>query len=289
MSSYRFRLPQWVLFVALSTVIASGCASAPQSGGGPGPRNDDAVDYREDDYSDGYSDADLDRDVGSFNDYGRHQDDFGDPIASEEDVDEAEFLRTYMTHRRAHGELRGTVGIPLGSGFELAYGAGGKFEIEIFKDLFTGLQIHYAVQEVNSESGLGSLANREAIDFYDSLERYNVLAVFDYDFPLGVPTEDIGELTVRVGLGLGVAIIQGEENQSALQEFEVEPVYSFLARPTVETRWRAWEHGHVVAGIAYDFVAENRIEIDTAGDRREVDDDIQFDTFNLFVGFAFEW
>lgn len=286
MASYRFGIPQWVFIVVLSAVFANGCATAPPSGGGPDPRNDEPSDYREN-----YSGSDVrsGREIESFDDYGRHQDDFGDPIAWEEDVDEKEFLRTYMTHRRAQGEVRGTLGVPLDGAFELAYGAGGKFEIEIFKDLYTGLEVDYIVQEVNSASGLGGLAGREAVDFYDALERYNVLVVFDYDFPLAVPTDDIGELTIRVGLGLGVTMIQGDENQSALQEFDLETVYSFLARPTVEARWRVWEHGHVVAGIGYDFVAANHIEIDTAGDRREVDGDIQFDTLNLFLGFAFEW
>ena len=285
MSLNRVGLCHWVYFVALSAVFVNGCASP---GDGSRSRDDDRFASRDD-----YSDSSFDRDYRSNDDFDSndnvHHDDFGDPIASEEDVDEKEFLRQYMTHRRAQAEIRGTVGLPLDNAFELAYGAGAKFEIEMFKNLFTGVEIDYFEQDVDSATGLGNLASREAIDFYDSLERYNFLVVFDYDFPLAVPSDDIGELTIRIGLGLGLAVIQGEENQSALQDFEVENVYSFLAQPSVETRWRVWEHGHVVAGVSYNYVAENRIQIDTAGDRREVDDDIQFDTFNLYVGFAFEW
>ena len=43
------------------------------------------------------------------------------------------------------------------------------------------------------------------------------------------------------------------------------------------------------AGVSYDWVAENRIDIDIAGESREVDDDINFDSINAMVGFSFVW
>jgi hypothetical protein len=120
--------------------------------------------------------------------------------------------------------------------------------------------------------------------------------VVDYDLPLTKPSGDLGAWTLRFGLGAGMLIIDGEEdkflvnqNTTAGNGFEVQTFYGFLLRPAIELRLRVWEHGHVFAGVSYDFTPQDRIDIKTAGERREIDSDVQFDAFNAAVGFSFEW
>ena len=116
----------------------------------------------------------------------------------------------------------------------------------------------------------------------------------DYDLVLNDalfddPKREMGEIAARFGLGAGLAIITGDEDTSDVEDFDIDTLFSFVLRPSAELRWQFFEHGSIFAGVSYDWVPEDRIDIDIAGDSREVDDDINFDSINVIGGFSFVW
>ncbi len=216
-----------------------------------------------------------------------YEDDFGTAIDYSDEITEDSVSQHSMLHRRAQFDLSVGPVFPLDSNFDPGVGAGGKFGIEVFKNLFMGANVSWSHHDAG---GSGDLGGREAGELYDNFDRFNFMAQFDYDIPIGdVPSSVPGSMAVRLGLGAGLTLVTGEEDDSDFQSFELEEFYGFVLRPAAEFRYRVWEGGHLFASLSYDFVPQNRIDITFAGDRREVDDDIEFDSVNLGFGFAFEW
>ena len=220
-----------------------------------------------------------------------YEDDFGesyepDPITEQSVAEET------MLHQHAQFDLTVGAVVPIDSNVSTTVGIGGKFNYEIFKRLYAGLFFGYSNLDV--KEGADSLQTSNPSKLYDSMNRYSILLVSDYDIPLTRPSSDFGAFTLRFGLGLGMLIVDGREDKSLSGQggggYEIETFYGFLMWPEVEIRWRVWEHGHLFAGVSYDWTPQSRIEVkDASGDRFEVSSDIQFDVANAVVGFSFEW
>jgi len=220
-----------------------------------------------------------------------YEDDFGATVEYDEPITEETVGSSSMLHRRAQAEIAGGIALPMESDFGSGPAATGKFAIEIQKNLYMGLTLGW---QNFSAGGSGTLGARSGAEFYESLDRYIIMGHFDYDLVLNDallddPKREYGDLVARFGLAAGLAIIVGDEDTSDVADFDIDPLYSLVLRPGTELRWQIWEHGSVFAGVSYDWVAENRIDIDIAGESREVDDDINFDSINAMVGFSFVW
>ena len=227
-----------------------------------------------------------------------YQDDFGTSFAAEPITAES-VAEESMLHQRAQFDLKFDGAIPTESKIDPAFSIGGKVGLEVFKNLFMGLSFNYANHEINDgadDSLTGDIGRLDAIQLFQEYDRFSILGHFDYDIPLTKPSADFGALTFRFGLGVGLVIIDGEEDpflrsqfEQARSSFELVTFYTAVVRPSLELRCRVWEHGHVFAGVSYDWVPGDRIDARIGGERAEVDSDIDFDNVNIGAGFSFEW
>ena len=227
-----------------------------------------------------------------------YKDDFGASFDAEPITEESVAEMTMM-HQRAQIDLELAVVVPIESKVDEDVLVGGKLNYEVFKNVFMGLSFSYANLEINdgADDNLNAdLASLEGIQRFDNYDQWNIFIHSDYDIPLTRPSADFGSLTLRFGLGAGLVVIDGEEDsflkrqfQQAGTKFEIQPLAAFVLRPAAQLRVRIWEHGLAFLGVSYDWVPENRIDVKLSGDRREVDDDIEFDAINIGGGFSFEW
>lgn len=227
-----------------------------------------------------------------------YEDDFGAKFDSEP-ITEDSVAEMTMMHQRAQADLEVGAVIPIESKVDTDVIVGGKFNYEVFKNLFMGLSFSYANMDINDGAGddLNSdLDGLDGIQTFDNYDQWNIFANFDYDIPLTRPSANLGALTFRAGLGAGVVIIDGEEDsflkgqlKQAGTKFEIQPFAAFILRPALQLRARVWEHGLAFVSVSYDWIPEDRVDVKLNGDRRELNDDIEFDTINIGGGFSFEW
>lgn len=252
----------WVPLMLLSVI---GCAG--------GPEGAETAPYGTDDI---YED-----DLGGLED--------GQPEITPETVSE-----DMMLHRRTQVEPYIGVVMPVGH-FEVGPMLGIKGQMEALKDVFWGISFDWVTQTVDERiSDLGSsqeLLSAEPDQFYDYVNRYNMLLFLDYDIPL---MRDLGgkdkPLKLRLELGMGAAIVDGDEDETiAFSDIDIETYYGFLLRPAFDLRWQIWEHGLVSLGAGYDFVAPREIDVRLGGDEFLVDEDIDFGSFFIRGGFTFEF
>ena len=219
-----------------------------------------------------------------------YEDDFGTLIEAEPITPES-VSEMSMLHQRAQFDLRFGAAIPVESDFDTDFAIGTKFGLEVFKNLFMGLSFSYSNHELNNDlPAFADTIDATASQHYEEFDRYSILAQFDYDVPLTTTSSDLGAWTFRVGLGGGLLIIDGDVNPVLKPTVEeIVTLYTVVLRPAVELRWKLLEHGHVFAGVSYDWVPEDRIEQKTLGEREKIRADIDFDAVNIGAGFSFEW
>jgi hypothetical protein len=214
---------------------------------------------------------------------------FGDPI-TEESVSE-----TQMLGRRTQLQLFSRAYIPVESDFEVAGGVGLKAEIEVAKNLYMGMSFDwlrmFTKDRISDIDNPGELLSAEPAQLFSKLDRYNFLFLFDYDIPLARHfLGDDRPLNFRLGTGVGMLYIDGDAAESDfISSFDIEPYAAFLLRPSLEFVWAFSEVVHLSLGMSYDFTPEGTIDIEFLGERSEVDEDINFSTFNVGAGLVFEW
>ncbi len=226
------------------------------------------------------------------------EDDFGASFDAEPITEESVAEMTMM-HQRAQIELELAAVIPIESKVDQDVLVGGKLNYEVFKNLFMGLSFSYANLEINDGAGdslNSNLDSLEGIQIFDNYDQWNIFIHSDYDLPLTRPSAEFGSLTLRFGLGAGLVVIDGDEDSflesqftQAGSSFRIQPLAAFVLRPAAQLRLRVWDHGLAFLGVSYDWVPENRIDVKLSGERREIDDDIEFDAVNIGGGFSFEW
>jgi hypothetical protein len=221
------------------------------------------------------------------------RDDFGEELG-ETEITEESVGREQMLKRRTQVELRAGVVSPIESNLDPGGGVGIKGEIETFKNLYFGLSFDFAHLESDEQisdnvqnANVSALLNADPTELFESLDRYNILALFDYDVPL------VKNFSFRFGVGAGLAIITFDEGKNSdvfLGGYDVEPFYSFVLRPAIDFRLQVWEHGYVAVGASFDFLPSGKIEIKPGDeDRSEVDESVNFSSLNAGVAWVFEW
>ena len=225
-----------------------------------------------------------------------YTDDLGEPVAREP-ITASSVGETQMLKRRMLFELRGGVSVPLptyeDNDFTLGPLLGAKIELETVKNLFFGLSFDWAEQDV--DNGVSSVvSNPEQLpgvgpdQLFELLDRYNILAVFDYDIVLVKDTIDKDTpLLFRFGAGAGLTIIDGKEDPQV--NFDIKTFYGFLFRPAVGLRWQFHPNILVFGELSYDFVIPNRIYADVNGEDVRVDGTIDFGSLNLILGIGFQF
>ena len=226
------------------------------------------------------------------------EDDFGASFDAEPITEESVAEMTMM-HQRAQIDLEVAAVVPIESKVDTDVLVGGKLNYEVFKNLFMGLSFSYANLDINDGAGdnlNSNLDSLEGIQIFDNYDQWNIFGHFDYDIPLTRPSADFGSLTFRFGLAAGLVVIDGEEDsflkgqlKQAGTNFEIQPLTNFILRPAIQLRARVWDHGLAFLGVSYDWVPAKRVDVKLNGERREIDDDIQFDSVNIGGGFSFEW
>lgn len=221
-----------------------------------------------------------------------YTDDFGGaveaPPITEESVSEE-----MMLHQRAQLELNAGMVMPIGE-FEVGPSLGLKGSLEAYKNIFFGLSFDWARQNVDegisSLDDPGDLERADADQFYEYINRYNLLMTADYDIPLEEDflVEDT-RLILRLGLGAGSSIIVGKEDKAIDETVKINTYFGFLLRPAVSLRWMLSKRSLVFFTAAYDFVYPDKIDVRITGSSRRVDDDLYFGTFLLQFGVAFEF
>ncbi len=227
-----------------------------------------------------------------------YEDDFGTSFDAEP-ITEASVAEATMMHQRAQIDLEVGAAIPIESKIDEDVIVGGKLSYEVTKNLFMGVSFSYASLEINDGAGdnlNADLDSLEGIQIFDDYDQWNILLQTDYDIPLTRPSSDLGALTFRCGLAGGITIIDGEEDpflkgqfQQAGTDFEIQTLVTPIIRPSIQLRVRVWKHGLAFLGVSYDWVPEQRVDVKLNSDRREVDDDINFDAVNIGGGFSFEF
>ncbi|MBI4605785.1 MAG: hypothetical protein HY721_27785 [Planctomycetes bacterium] len=233
------------------------------------------------------------------------KDDFGSSLETRP-ITEESVGETQMLHRRVQLELKGAAAIPTGffqdNGFEVGASAGAKGEIELVKDFFLGLSFDYVTMEQGDGvsdvlSNPLSLSGVEPDQLYDTIDRYNFLAVADYDWTLARSfLVEKAPLKFRLGGGLGATVVDGEVDSSledqikaAGGDIETVPYVGFLARASAGVRWQVLPTMLLFAEVSLDFVYPFEIEIRLNRVRSTVDGDIDFGSVNLGGGVAFEF
>lgn len=225
----------------------------------------------------------------------RFEDDFGTELEAPP-ITAASVSESMMLHRRARFEPLIGVAVPVFGNFDPGPMAGVRGEMEAVKDIFWGISFDWVHNEVGEgvddilASG-GSLASADADQWYESIDRYNLLITLSYDTVL--ERDFLGKgtpLSLRIGLGLGTAIVLANDDPAiARRGYHVFDYYGFLARPEVDLHWQILDWGRIVFGIGYDFVYPNWIEARVDGQVKSLDGDVNFDTFFARLGFMFEF
>ena len=223
-----------------------------------------------------------------------YTDDFGDSIGTEL-IDDKSVGARQMLHRRVRVEPYGRAVVPIESNFEVGSSFGARGSIEVQKDLFVGVAfdwVHLTTKDDISSAGStgGNLAGTEASEFYKSLDRFNLLATVDYDFHLSDEFLVANSpLTLGVGLGAGAVVVTGDEAQGLSSPFDLEPYFGLLLRPSADLRWKLAEQGFLTLNLSFDWIPADNVDVDFLGDRRELGDKIDFSTFNVGLGYTFEF
>jgi hypothetical protein len=222
-----------------------------------------------------------------------HRDDFGEPL-DEAPITEESVAETQMLGGgRGQVEIRGGIVVPVESNFEVGPGLGIKGELEVFKKLFMGLSFDWSHHEADEQikdsvvnGDVGELLGADPTELFESLDRYNILAVVDYDYGL------TKNFFFRFGLGVGLAMVFGDEGDNAdsfVDDYEIEPFFHVLVRPAIDFRYKVWEHGYIAVQASYDFIPQDQIEVHFLKEDSEVDEDINFSSFNLSLAWVFEF
>jgi hypothetical protein len=255
-------------------------------------------DYADDNYRDeDYSDEDYSDDDYSDDDYGWSED--------EEDKKFLEdFERSHMVHRRAIFDVRGGGFFPIDPDMEAGFALGFTAEIEVYKNLYFGIGFDYSSQDVaetasdvlnqfndGDPAAEASAAKLDPEQWFEDMERYSLLFLFDYDFPI-VENEDIS-LVFRGGVGLGVVVIEGNpvSNTFAL-DIEARTYANFQARPKVGLHLTFLENFTTFVEVAYDYIPEDALTIEGTffkGKRTKLLGDVDFSGIAIFGGFGIIW
>ncbi|MBI4586877.1 MAG: hypothetical protein HY717_22920 [Planctomycetes bacterium] len=207
-----------------------------------------------------------------------------------------------MLHRRFNVEIRGEAFVPINSNLNIGGGVGVKAEMEAFKNLYLGLGFDY-IRQLVDETVADMLARfpgdpnaqNEAINadpeqWLESLDRYNILFLYDYDVPLW---EGKHPLIFRHGVGLGAVLINGQEvpGGTFAQTPEVRLFTQFLARPSVGFRWPIIDNLLIFVEASFDWVPVQNLTVDgaTFTRRAKVDGQVEFSGFNLGGGLTVSW
>jgi hypothetical protein len=223
-----------------------------------------------------------------------YTDDFGDSIGTEQ-IDEDSIGAQQMLHRRTRIEPYLRAVVPFESNFDVGSAIGARASIEVQKHLFVGGAfdwVHMSTADDIENAGGGgvTLAATESSELYTELDRFNFLGTFDYDIHLA--DEFLlanSPLTLGLGFGAGLTIVTGDEAQGLISRFDLEPYFGPVFRPSADFRWQLAEQGFFTLNLSFDWVPTDEIEIDFLGERREVDDPINFSTFNIGLGYTFEF
>ncbi len=208
-----------------------------------------------------------------------------------------------MLHRRFNLEIRGEAFVPLNSNLNVGGGIGVKAEMEAVKNLYLGLGLDYIRQTVDETvadmqarfnagdpNAQGDAENAKPEQWLESLERYNILFLYDYDIPLW---EGKHPLIFRHGVGLGAVFINGEEVRRGTfaQNPEVRLFTQFLARPSVGLRWSIIDNLLIFLEASFDWVPRQNLTVDgaTFTRRAKVDGEVDFSGFNLGGGLTVSW
>jgi hypothetical protein len=225
-----------------------------------------------------------------------YTDDLGEPVAREP-ITASTVGETQMLKRRMLFEVRGGVSVPLptyeDNDFTLGPLIGAKIELETVKNLFFGLSFDWSEQDV--DNGVSSVVtDPEQLpgvtpdQLFELTNRYNILAVFDYDIVLVRDT--IGKetpLLFRFGAGAGLTIIDGTEDPQVT--FDIKTFYGFLFRPAIGLRWVFHPNILLFGEVSYDFVIPNDIYAESGGEDVRIDGNVDFGTLNLIVGIGFQF
>lgn len=193
---------------------------------------------------------------------------------------------TMMLYRNARLEVDAGFYVPMGK-FEIGPMAGARGEIEVTKDVFSGLSFDWAYQDVTSPGPSGPTDPEQ---FYEEIERHNFLVTLAYDWVLA---KDFGKedapLALRLGIGGGATLIRGDTDKiGAPIGHKVLDHWAMLIRPSVDAHWRVWPHGRVLAGVGFDWVYPEKIDVRGGGGIYQVAD-LDFSTLFIRFGFSFEF
>lgn len=236
-------------------------------------------------------------------------DDYADEYGLNEEEDSRRFLeefeRTHMVHRRAIFDIRGGALFPIDPDIDPSFQFGFTAEIEAYKNLYLGLSFDYSNQGIGKtasdllsqfNAGMSAAAQAAAAQldpeqWYEDLDRYSILFLFDYDTPI-IENNDIA-LHFRGGVGLGVILIDGDpvENTFAL-DVESRLYANFLARPKIGLHLTFLEYFTTFFEVAYDFVPEDALTVEGTffgSSRTKIEGDVDFSGFGVFGGFGFIW
>lgn len=215
----------------------------------------------------------------------------------------ARTARERMLHRRAIVEVKGGATIPLDPDFEVGSTVGVKGEMEVFKNLYLGLEFDYVNQGVEttiddilqdfvagSPAAENAARSAEPEQWFEEFDRYNILFLFDYDVPLW---DSDRAAMFRFGVGLGAVIVTGDTVSTAFaDEIDSRVFGQFLARPSVGFRIPIVENLLFFTEASLDLVPEDTLTIDgrlVGGRRTKFDDDVTFSTFNIGGGLSVTW
>jgi len=234
------------------------------------------------------------------------KDDFGSDLVNQP-IDETTIGEKEMMHRRARVELLGGAFFPIGNGFSSLLGytddstnhfevsamAGLRGDIEVSKNVFLGLSFDWSHYEVDQGvSDILSDPSSATLDqWFESLERYTVLATFEYDTTLARSfLKEEKPLIFRVGLGLGGAIIDPLLDDSLRSTFRCHTFGAAVARPYVVFEWKPYKNTFFFLGTAFDWVYyPNDVEMMIGHDSYNTSGDIDFSAVSLTGGIGFEF
>jgi hypothetical protein len=225
----------------------------------------------------------------------KFEDDFGTELESPP-ITAASVSESEMLHRRARLEPLIGVAVPVVGNFDPGIMAGVRGELEAFKNIFWGVSFDWVHSEVGTgvsdilDSG-GSLEAADADQWYESADRYNLLINLSWETP--IERDFLGKdqpLLLRLGLGLGTAIVVGNDDPAiARLGYHVFDYFGFVARPEVDLHWKVLDWGRLVFGIGYDFVYPDWIGARIDGEEKTVDGDVDFSAFFARLGFICEF
>lgn len=265
LSATRHAAPRWApLAAVLAGAVVCGCAETPRVLG-PGPLSAGGLPVR----------AALES--GYFEDL---EDVEGAPITPRT------VSETMMLYRNTRLEVDAGFYVPMGE-FEIGPTVGVRGEIEVTKDVFSGLSFDWAYQKVTPP---GSSGPTDPEQFYEEIQRHNFLVNLAYDWILlrGTGSED-APIALRLGIGGGATLIRGDTDEvGASVGHKVLDHWAMLIRPSVDIHWRVWPHGRLLAGVGFDWVYPEKIDVRGGGRIYQVPD-IPFSTFFMRFGFSFEF